>query len=142
NVNGREYDLFPEPKDLHGATVEQLRLMQFSNRKAEYLLDLSRAVVNGDLELEKTGKSDYHTALNNLLAVRGIGIWSANYILMRGAGHLDCLPLGDSGLHRAVRNLYKLKKAPEKEKVEKLAAPFAPYRSLYTLYLWYSLLDE
>jgi 3-methyladenine DNA glycosylase/8-oxoguanine DNA glycosylase len=73
-------------------------------------------------------------------SIRGIGVWSANYILMRGAGHLNCLPLGDSGLHRAVKNLYRLKTIPDNEKVEKLAQKFIPYRSLYTLYLWCSLL--
>lgn len=142
NINSREYDLFPEPEDFHKATVEHLRGMQFSNRKAEYLLGFSKLVSSGGLELEKTGALEYNEALNNLMTIRGIGIWSANYILMRGTGHPNCLPLGDSGLHRAAMKLYKLKKSPEKKRVERLAAPFAPYRSLYTLYLWYSLLDE
>lgn len=142
SINGRDYSLFPEPERFLKATVSQLRGMQFSNRKAEYLLGLSKTITEGNLELEKLGGLNYNEALNDLLAIRGIGIWSANYILMRGAGHADCLPLGDSGLHRAVKNMYKLKNNPTHEKVEKLAGPFAPYRSLYTLYMWYSLLDE
>ena len=142
NLDSREYPIFPEPGKLTEATVEHLRLLQFSRRKAEYLLGLSKSVSNGELNLERLGRGNYNDALGKLLAVRGIGVWSANYILMRGAGQLDCLPLGDSGLHRAVKNLYNLKDSPDHEKVKKMAKPFAPFRSLYTLYLWYSLLNS
>ena len=130
SIDNRKYALFPEPVKFKKVTVGQLRRLQFSTRKAEYLLGLSKSVTNGELNLEL------------LLTVRGIGIWSANYILMRGAGQLNCLPLGDSGLHRAVKNWYRLKNLPDHEKVKKLAKPFAPFRSLYTLYLWYSLLNS
>jgi len=140
--DNREYPLFPPPDRIAGAEVAQLRRLQFSNRKAEYLIGLSKLVAERILKLEQLNRIDYTEALETLLAVRGIGIWSANYILMRGAGHLDCLPLGDSGLHRAVKNLYKLKTSPDNEKVAKAAEPFKKFRSLYTLYLWYSLLSK
>jgi len=142
NLDGRAYQLFPGPEAIAGARIAQLRAMQFSQRKAEYLIDLSKAVAGDMLKLEELGRNGYNEALECLLSVRGIGIWSANYILMRGAGHLDCLPLGDSGLHRAVRNLYNLKSAPDNEKVQEQAESSAPFRSLYTLYLWYSLMSD
>ena len=142
SIDNRKYALFPEPVKFKKVTVGQLRRLQFSTRKAEYLLGLSKSVTNGELNLELLAGENYENALEKLLTVRGIGIWSANYILMRGAGQLNCLPLGDSGLHRAVKNWYKLKNLPDHEKVKKLAKPCAPFRSLYTLYLWYSLLNS
>jgi len=141
-ADGHLYFLFPEPGEVSRASVSELKELQFSTRKAEYLLDLSQGIANGRYPLESLSQLNYGEALSELTAIRGLGVWSANYILMRGAGHLDCLPLGDSGLHRAVQRLYRLKEAPDNRKVEKLAAKFSPYRSLYTLYLWYTLAQE
>ncbi len=142
NIKGDEYSLFPAPEDFAHAKVGDLQMLQFSQRKAEYLLGLSAWVARDHYALESLGEFDYDTALERLLSIRGIGIWSANYILMRGAGHLDCLPLGDSGLNRAVKNLYKLKENPDYSRIEKIAKEFMPFRSLFTLYSWYTLMED
>lgn len=142
NVDGHNLSLFPEPQILSRAKTPELRKLQFSTRKAEYLIDLANGICRGGYDLESLGDLQYDEALNKLTSIRGLGVWSANYILMRGAGHPDCLPLGDSGLHRAAQMLYNLKSIPDNEKIERLAMKFAPYRSLYTLYLWYSLMQE
>jgi len=140
-IDGEDFYLFPEPGNLSKANVAELRDLQFSSRKAEYLLGLSAIMRNGGFGLESLAKQNYNEAIARLISIRGIGIWSANYILMRGAGHLDCLPLGDSGLHRAAKIVNRLKELPDNEKVEKLARGFIPYRSLYTLYLWFLLME-
>jgi DNA-3-methyladenine glycosylase II len=139
--NGDEYYQFPEPNALASVSVEMLKKMQFSTRKAEYILGLAETFVSKLPELSQVTKIEYADAISLLQSIRGIGIWSANYILMRGAGNLNCLPLGDSGLHRAIRRVYGLKDRPGNHLVEKLAEPFTPYRSLFTLYLWYSLME-
>jgi DNA-3-methyladenine glycosylase II len=142
SIDGREHTLFPSPRTLSRAKITDLKRLRFSTRKAEYLTDLARAIENGHHDLESLSDLSYEDALGRLVSIRGFGIWSANYILMRGAGHLNCLPLGDSGLHRAVQQVYELKSIPDNDRVEKLARKFAPYRSLYTLYLWYALIRE
>jgi DNA-3-methyladenine glycosylase II len=141
-IDGYEYSIFPEPHEFEKIGVSHLKKLQFSTRKAEYLLDLAQNISKRQIDLESLRHLDYEKALEILLSMRGLGIWSANYILMRGAGHPDCLPLGDSGLHRAIMEVYGLKSFPDHNKVKILASKFAPYRSLYTLYLWYTLMKE
>ncbi|SYZ72915.1 putative 3-methyladenine DNA glycosylase/8-oxoguanine DNA glycosylase [Candidatus Zixiibacteriota bacterium] len=136
------YYQFPEPHDLSGVSVSELQSLQFSRRKAEYITGLTRTFLDNRLSAPILSEMTLEDAITHLQSIRGIGPWSANYIMMRGSGHPNCLPIGDSGLHRAVQNNYKLTEKPENKLVEKLAEPFTPYRSLYTLYLWYSLTKE
>jgi DNA-3-methyladenine glycosylase II len=138
-IDGSEYYLFPEYGKIARARIDSLRKMQFSQRKAEYIIELAKRLVKQENFLETLADLPYNRVIEKLLAVRGIGIWSANYLLMRGVGHLDCLPLGDTGLTRAIKERFGLNQKPDKDKVEKLAEEFKPYRSLFTLYLWYSL---
>jgi DNA-3-methyladenine glycosylase II len=137
---GREWFLFPRPADLAELELAELRSLQFSARKAEYLRDLSHYLFEDSSLFDSLVEQTYLSAVHYLMSIRGIGIWSANYILLRGAGFLDCLPLGDSGLHRAVRTIYRMRYIPDNKKIEKLARPMMPYRSLFTLYLWFSLM--
>ncbi len=139
-VDGHVYSLFPNADSICRASISSLKSLQFSERKAEYLIGLAKAISDRELDLDSLIDLEYEDALQRLMTLRGIGVWSANYILMRGAGHLNCLPLGDSGLHRAVKNLYRLKTPPDNEKVIHLAQKFVPFRSLYTLYLWCTLI--
>ena len=139
---GREWFLFPRPADLAKLEVAELRSLQFSARKAEYLRDLSYNLSEDSSLFDSIVEQTYLSAVHYLMSIRGIGIWSANYILLRGAGFLDCLPLGDSGLYRAVRIAYRMRTIPDNKKIEKLARPMIPYRSLFTIYLWFSLMKE
>jgi DNA-3-methyladenine glycosylase II len=141
-IDGDEFHLFPEPPALAEASVDELRQLQFSTRKAEYIIGLSQLEMQNGSAFDSLSKLNYNEAISKLLEIRGIGIWSANYILMRGGGHLDCLPLGDSGLHKAAKSVFGLGKLPDNMQVEKLARKFIPYRSLFTLYLWYSLMEK
>ncbi len=140
-IEGQRYYSFPEPGQLARARINTLRGMQFSQRKAEYISGLSRVLIEEGNFLENLASMEYEAAVEKLMSIRGLGIWSANYILMRGVGHTDCLPLGDSGLHRAVKIVYGLSQLPDNEIVAKFAEPFRPYRSLFTLYLWYNLME-
>ena len=138
-VGGITYHLFPSAEDIAGLDHDSLRAMQLSTRKTEYLLDFSRAVATGEFDLESLRTLDYDTAVERLLALRGIGPWSANYILMRGAGHLDAYPIGDSGINRAVKDLYGLRKKPDTKRLLKIGNNWRQYRSLACFYLWQSL---
>jgi DNA-3-methyladenine glycosylase II len=138
-LRGRRYFVFPTAAEIADIDYDTLRSMQFSGRKAEYLLDFAWMVAGGELELESLPDIDYEAAQDKLLAIRGIGPWSANYILMRGAGHRDAFPVGDSGINNAVRVLYHLKEQPKQEYLIELSQCWRPYRSLATFYLWKSL---
>ncbi len=138
-VDGETHYLFPTAEDIAKLEYQTLRSIQLSGRKAEYLLDFSRMVAGGELDLENLGRLDYDTAYEQLISIRGLGPWTANYILLRGTGHPDAFPIGDSGINRAVRTLYGLPGKPDTEDLLKIGEKWRPYRSLASFYLWKSL---
>ena len=139
DLNGERYYLFPTAADIARISLRTLCAMQLSRRKAEYLHDLSRMVADGSLDLEGLASLDYDVAIERLLAIRGIGPWSANYILMRGAGHKDAFAFGDSGVNNAVKALYRLERNPDMDFLISISDRWRPYRSLACYYLWKSL---
>src|SRR5437773_12426457 len=74
-----------------------------------------------------------------LLPVRGIGRWTAEMFLIFSLGRLDVLPVGDYGLRAGVQKHYALPELPKKDQLHELAAPWQPYRSIGTWYIWRSL---
>jgi 3-methyladenine DNA glycosylase/8-oxoguanine DNA glycosylase len=74
--------------------------------------------------------------------MRGIGPWTAQYILLRGGGFADCVPVGDAGLTAALQRLHLLPSRPDAKATQDLMARYAPQRSLATAYLWDSLKDH
>lgn len=139
SVNGRTFRLFPTASAIAGLEMKSLKSMQLSQRKAEYLRDFSHLVSTGELDLDGLTKADADTAAASLQRIRGIGPWSANYILMRGSGHPDAFPFGDSGINRAVMTHYRLAAYPDEKYLRKLSEKWRPYRSLAAFYLWKSL---
>ncbi|MGV3616601.1 MAG: DNA-3-methyladenine glycosylase 2 family protein [Fimbriimonas sp.] len=127
-----ENGLRPPPTAAMVARMEETDLvaMQYSRRKAEYLLGIARAVPN------LVGASATR-AETTLQAVRGLGPWAANYVMMRGLGFGDCVPLGDTGLRAGLRKLHG--RDVEMKETATLMAPYAPHRSLATFHLWQSL---
>lgn len=132
----------PAPAALAELSVDDLTRDQFSRRKAEYLIGAARLVATGALPLGALARGSATRAQEALLAVRGLGPWSAHYLLLRGFGHEDCVPLGDSGLTRGLMTFYGLAERPGERETAELMAPFAPYRSWATLHLWQSLRIE
>lgn len=128
----------PSAKTVSSLNPSDLAPLQFSSRKAEYLIDSARLVANGSLPLDHMSKMPQRDVEAMLLAVRGIGPWSANYVMLRALGMPDCLPLGDTGLTSGLARLFKVDRPGAKETVE-LMEPFRPYRSLATYHIWRSL---
>jgi 3-methyladenine DNA glycosylase/8-oxoguanine DNA glycosylase len=120
----------PDPAAVARLDYEDLTRRQFSRRKAEYLIDVARS--GTDFEAMR----DPLTTPDSLLPIRGFGIWSANYVLMRGCGLADCVPVGDSGLTSSLQEFYRLETRPDAAKTLALMKRFAPYRSLATFHFW------
>ncbi len=118
-----------------------LTTAQYSRRKAEYLIDTSRLVTRGDLAPEAFPAEPATLVEQNMLAVRGLGPWSAQYVMMRACGFADCVPVGDSGLATALERLHDLDERPGPDETRRLMEPFAPFRSLATFHLWRMLGD-
>ena len=129
----------PTPAAVAALEPEQLKPLQFSRSKAEYVIGLARKVAGGELPLEDLPNGAATAAAARLSAERGIGPWTAHYVLMRGCGFGDCVPLGDAGLTLALQRHHQLDHRPTVKETAALMAPFAPHRSLATFHLWASL---
>jgi AraC family transcriptional regulator of adaptative response / DNA-3-methyladenine glycosylase II len=131
----------PTPAAVAGLDVGDLRRRRFSGSKAEYLVETARRVVSGELPLDELERSPATAAEQRLRAARGIGPWSAQYVLMRGLGFADCVPVGDSALATALQRYFALDVRPGPAETAALMESFAPFRSLATFHLWQSLTD-
>lgn len=121
----------------YGATrLFELFRLQFSRPKAEYTLGLARAVAEEKLNPDALRRLSATRAERTLPAVRGLGPWSVNYVMMRSLGFADCMPLGDTGVGSGLQALFHLDERPEIAAARRLMAGFAPYRSLATAHLW------
>ncbi|MFZ1375985.1 MAG: Ada metal-binding domain-containing protein [Geothrix sp.] len=127
----------PDAARIAALAVEDLLALRFSRRKAEYLLHAAAEVASGRLLIE--GRTTATGVARDLLALRGCGPWTAQYVLMRGLGFRDCLPVGDTGLTLALQRWFQLEARPGPAETQSLMAHFAPHRSLATFHLWSSL---
>jgi AraC family transcriptional regulator, regulatory protein of adaptative response / DNA-3-methyladenine glycosylase II len=131
----------PGPARVAEISVGELTKRRFSRSKAEYLVGAAQAVAGGSLHAETLAAGSAVAAERDLTSIRGIGTWTARYMLMRGAGFADCAPVGDVALAAALQKITAAPARPTANEVEALMLPFAPYRSLATVHLWASLRD-
>jgi AraC family transcriptional regulator of adaptative response / DNA-3-methyladenine glycosylase II len=111
---------------------------RYSRSKAQYLMAAAQAVAGGKLDIEVLPDGSAVAAEKKLTALRGIGTWTARYVMLRG-GFADAAPVGDSALATALQKLHGRDERPEHEEVHEMMLDFAPHRSLATMHLWTSL---
>jgi AraC family transcriptional regulator of adaptative response / DNA-3-methyladenine glycosylase II len=128
----------PTPQRVADIGVPALAARRYSGSKARYLIDAAQAIASGTLDIENLGEGSAIAAERALTAQRGIGTWTARYVLMR-AGFADAAPVGDSALATALQRLHNLPQRPGADESARLMSRFAPHRSLATMHLWTSL---
>jgi AraC family transcriptional regulator of adaptative response / DNA-3-methyladenine glycosylase II len=126
----------PTPAAVAALEPSELLPLQFSRQKADYVISTARLIVEGKLPLEELRGMSATRAERTLLAVRGLGPWSVNYLMMRSLGFADCVPLGDTGVTSGLQAALKLDERPDIDATRRLMAIFSPYRSLATAHLW------
>jgi DNA-3-methyladenine glycosylase II len=124
-----------------GASDEDLRLVGLSRAKVASLRDLAARMLDGRLELERLHELPDAEVRAQLVAVRGIGPWTADLFLIGQLGRADVLPSGDLGLRHAVQALYQLDHVPTPKEVDAMGERWRPYRTLATAYLYQSILE-
>lgn len=129
----------PSPEQLLEASEEDLRGAGLSGRKVEYIRDLASHVLSGELELERLDDLGDEEAIEEIVAVRGLGRWTAEMFLLFHLERPDVLSGGDLGIRKAVQIEYGLEEMPSPEEVVRLSERWSPHRSLASLYLWESL---
>ena len=120
-------------------TVADLRTVGLSRQKATYILDLAQRVHEGTLPLERLARLSDDEVIEALIAVKGIGVWTAHMFLMFSLGRLDIMPHGDYGVRSAIQKLYGLDELPDRQTCHRIAECWRPYASIAAWYCWRSL---
>ncbi len=134
---GESYWIFPTAERIAALTMADLELMHMTVKKCEYILDAARLVASGELSKQKLLEAGgYKEAEKLLTRIRGIGPWTANYVLMRCLRMPSAFPIDDVGLHNVIRHLTGSEAKPTREELLKLAAGWNNWESYATFYLW------
>lgn len=134
-------NLPPTPEQIMHTDTETLRGIGISYAKITYIKDLAAHCIDGSLDLEHISQLENHAIIQELTAVKGIGVWSAHMFLIFCLGRLDILPVGDLGVRKAMQQLYDFAALPSPSEMEAIAEKYAwqPYASIACWYLWRSL---
>ncbi len=130
---------FPRPEDLAGRSPEELRPLGFSRQKARALIDLADAIAEGNLDLETLAAEPDEIVADRLCRLRGVGRWTAEYVLLRGLGRLHVFPGDDVG---ARNNLKRWLETPASLDYEGVHRALAPWRAYAGLIYFHLLLDR
>lgn len=135
-IDGLECFAFPSPDALADAGVDALRSIKFSQRKAEYVTDISAVVASGRLDLAALRDKSTDDVVELLTAVRGVGPWTAHWLMIRALGHSDGFPYGDIALQKAMGILVNGGSPMTADEILEYSKRWSPYRSYVTVYLF------
>ena len=142
-IHNRVLELYggrhPMPGELASTADERLRAAGLSRQKLSYLKDLAARVVANDVPIEMLHELPDEAVIDALIRVKGVGRWTAQMFLMFRLGRPDVLPDLDLGIQKAIQRAYGLRKRPLPARVIKIGAPWTPYRTVASWYLWRSL---
>ncbi|TDE11302.1 DNA-3-methyladenine glycosylase family protein [Dyadobacter psychrotolerans] len=134
------YHIFPTSKSLANTEIQDLRQMQFSGKKADYLIGLAQLFDAGLMNKTRLAKlPDLSSRQKALTDIRGIGIWTANYALMKSLKETSSIPHGDAGLLNALKAHRIIEQKTDTESISYLFSGFSGWESYLVFYLWRSL---
>lgn len=135
--NGAAYWTFPDPRAIAELSPQDLTSLQITGRKAEYLIGVARLIAEGSLSKDKLlAALDIKQAERLLTGIRGIGPWTANYVLMRCLKYPSAFPIDDVGLHNAMKAVLGMPDKPTIAYIRQLSAGWAGWEAYATFYLW------
>jgi DNA-3-methyladenine glycosylase II len=130
---------FPTPREIIKMPTAKMRTCGLSKMKVSFIKDLARKTLDGTLNFKTIGALTDEEVVEHLIAVKGIGRWTAEMFLIFSLRRDDVFSYGDLGLRNALQRIYKMKKPPTPAQAEKITAKWKPYRSLGSRYLWASI---
>jgi DNA-3-methyladenine glycosylase II len=142
SYGSEDYFIFPAPEKIASLGVEDLKELQFTQRKAEYIIGAAKLFENGSIDKHKlTLEKSYEDLVEKLVAIRGVGNWTADYTIMK-CFHLNCaFPIADVGLHNALKGMLNLDEKPSLHEIQKLARGWKGWEAYATFYIWRWLYD-
>lgn len=138
---GNDYFAFPSPEKVLSIRKEDFSEMKFSRQKVDYIQTVSKMIVDKTLDVHQLSKLDYHTAKSKLLQIRGVGNWTADYVLMKTFRHPQAFPIRDAGFLNALKTQLELSKKPDLATILQLSKNWKGHEAYATFYLWRSLID-
>ena len=135
-IDGETYYAFPRPETLAALRVEDLRGMKLSQRKAEYVHGIACTALDDPDFIEGLHHLDDEAVVRQITSLRGVGNWTAQWLLIRALGRPDALPLGDLALRRVVSRLYSQDEPLNDTQVEEFCRRWSPYRTYATTYMF------
>lgn len=138
-VDNQHHYLFPTAGKVATLTSELLLPLQFSRQKAAYTIGLGEAFASGKVSKEKLKGLPLIEAKEELMKIKGIGNWTANFALMKTFRYPDAFPLEDVAIHNAIKILKKMKQKPTLDQVKRVFKKYKGWEAYATLYLWKSL---
>ena len=135
------YFLFPTPQVIARQTVADLRRLQFTAKKSEYIIGLAQQMITGNLTKKKLRNLDgFQAARKELMRLHGVGQWTADYVSLRCLKDSAALPVDDVGLQNAVKQQLGLRKKPSGDEIRRFSEPWNNWQAYATFYLWASLI--
>lgn len=127
------------PEAIGRMRMPKLRSFGLSIQKATYIKDLAGHTVKGAIDFASLGNSSDEEVIAALTQVKGVGVWTAHMFLIFALRRPDVLPVGDYGVRAAMKKAYSLADLPKPAEMIQIAAPWRPYASVASWYLWRSL---
>lgn len=134
---GRTFWQFPVPENIAALKPEDMASMQMTSKKSEYLVGVAKLMAEGSLSKQSLlGLGDFEAIEKQLTGIRGIGPWTANYVLMRCLRLPNAFPIADVGLHNSIKALTGSSEKPAISEIRRMAEGWKGWESYATFYLW------
>lgn len=140
-LDKKPYYLFPTPQVISQLTVGELKRLQLTAKKSEYLIELAIKITAGDLSKKRLLAEDgFKNAGRRLMQLNGVGQWTADYVGLRCLNDPGAFPVDDVGLQNAVKQQLGLSQKPTADDIRKFSVPWQNWQAYATFYLWASLI--
>ena len=130
---GKDY---PSPDDVLKTDHEILCSVGLSNAKAKYIKNISRAFLDGSIDYNNLRNLSNNAIMEKLVAIKGVGPWTAQMFLIFTLNRLDVFPSGDLGVQKGFQQYFKLKELPTSKTMKQKAERWKPFRTVASLYFW------
>lgn len=135
--NGKTYWVFPSYSRIAQLTPTDLADIKMTLKKSEYIIGIAQLMASGELLKEKLlGMNSFKAVEKSLIKIRGIGPWTANYVLMRCLRFPNAFPIDDVGLINSIKTISNMDRKPTKDEILALSIPWKNWESYATFYLW------
>ncbi|WKA59187.1 DNA-3-methyladenine glycosylase [Planococcus shenhongbingii] len=135
--NGQAYWIFPSYEEIAKLQPADLSDIKMTMKKSEYIIGVAQLMANGALSKEKLmALGDFKQIEKELIKIRGIGPWTANYVLMRCLRFPTAFPIDDVGLINALKLQMALDRKPTKQEILNAAVSWKDWEAYATFYLW------